>query len=82
MSSLFRGAIRGSKTERYSIFTGDVVEGAVWLVTGEMLLKEVVQEMVLKSPDTEVTNDLEDAYTRMKSLGQTVSVLRTIFSCA
>ncbi|TVY71539.1 Sphingomyelin phosphodiesterase [Lachnellula suecica] len=42
----------------FTIFTGDVVEGAVWLVT-----------------DTEVTNDLNDAYTRMKSLGQSYAVV-------
>ncbi|PMD25630.1 sphingomyelin phosphodiesterase [Hyaloscypha hepaticicola] len=42
----------------FTIFTGDVVEGAVWLVT-----------------DTEVTNDLNDAYSRMKSLGQTYAVV-------
>jgi sphingomyelin phosphodiesterase len=75
VSLLFHGAIRGSESERYRIFTGDVVEGAVWLVTGETFPKEVIQEMVLNLPDTEVTNDLEDAYTRMKGLGQTVGVL-------
>lgn len=42
----------------FTIFTGDVVEGAVWLVT-----------------DTEVTNDLSDAYTRMQSIGQTYAVV-------
>ncbi|KUJ07393.1 calcineurin-like phosphoesterase [Mollisia scopiformis] len=42
----------------FTIFTGDVVEGAVWLVT-----------------DTEVTNDLNDAYTRMSSIGQTYAVV-------
>ncbi|CZR64135.1 related to acid sphingomyelinase [Phialocephala subalpina] len=42
----------------FTIFTGDVVEGAVWLVT-----------------DTEVTNDLNDAYTRMQSIGQTYAVV-------
>ncbi|KAH8776915.1 Metallo-dependent phosphatase-like protein, partial [Hyaloscypha finlandica] len=42
----------------FTIFTGDVVEGAVWLVT-----------------DTEVTNDLNDAYTRMKRLGQAYAVV-------
>lgn len=42
----------------FTIFTGDVVEGAVWLVT-----------------DTEVTNDLNDAYSRMKGLGQAYAVV-------
>ncbi|KAH9946301.1 Metallo-dependent phosphatase-like protein [Epithele typhae] len=41
----------------FMIFTGDVVEGAVWLVT-----------------DEEVTNDLNDAYSRMKSVGKTYAV--------
>ncbi|KAG4439668.1 hypothetical protein IFR05_004865 [Cadophora sp. M221] len=42
----------------FTIFTGDVVEGAVWLVN-----------------DTEVTNDLEDAYARMKDLGKAYGVV-------
>lgn len=42
----------------FTIFTGDVVEGAVWFVT-----------------DEEVTNDLNDAYGRMKGIGQTYAVI-------
>lgn len=42
----------------FTIFTGDVVEGAVWLVT-----------------DTEVTNDLNDAYKRMAALGEAYAVV-------
>ncbi|KAH7364647.1 Metallo-dependent phosphatase-like protein [Rhexocercosporidium sp. MPI-PUGE-AT-0058] len=42
----------------FTIFTGDVVEGAVWLVN-----------------DTEVINDLQDAYSRMKGLGQAYGVV-------
>jgi len=42
----------------FTIFTGDVVEGAVWLVD-----------------KVEVTNDLNDAYTRMKGIGQTYAVI-------
>lgn len=42
----------------FTIFTGDVVEGAVWLVN-----------------DTEVTNDLNDAYSRMKDIGQVFAVV-------
>ena len=37
----------------FTLFTGDVVEGAVWLVN-----------------ETEVTNDLKNAYTKMTALGQ------------
>lgn len=45
-------------TDTISIFTGDVVEGAVWLVT-----------------DTEVTDDLSNAYSRMTALGETYAVV-------
>jgi sphingomyelin phosphodiesterase len=57
-----------------SIFTGDVVEGAVWLVTGKCFI--VYPWSFLTSfADTEVTNDLNDAYSRMKSLGQAYAVV-------
>ncbi|RDW63867.1 sphingomyelin phosphodiesterase [Coleophoma crateriformis] len=42
----------------FTIFTGDVVEGAVWLVN-----------------ETEVTNDLNDAFTRMEALGTVYAVI-------
>lgn len=48
----------------FTIFTGDVVEGAVWLVT-----------------DTEVSNDLNDAYTRMKALGKVYAVTGNHDAC-
>ncbi|KAG8161267.1 hypothetical protein KVR01_009531 [Diaporthe batatas] len=52
-------AIQDLVPERaFTIFTGDVVEGAVWLVT-----------------DEEVTDDLNDAYGRMKGIGQTYAVI-------
>jgi hypothetical protein len=56
------------------IFTGDVVEGAVWLVTGKSLTVYTCC-FLISFPDTEVTNDLNDAYSRMKSLGQTYAVV-------
>ena len=37
---------------QFTLFTGDVVEGAVWLVN-----------------ETEVTNDLNNAYSQMSSSG-------------
>ncbi|KAL6886765.1 Metallo-dependent phosphatase-like protein [Trichoderma evansii] len=48
----------------FTIFTGDVVEGAVWMVT-----------------DAEVTNDLNDAYTRMQALGKTYAVTGNHDAC-
>jgi len=42
----------------FTIFTGDVIEGAVWLTT-----------------ESEVTNDLTSAYSRMKNLGQAYGVV-------
>lgn len=62
------------------IFTGDVVEGAVWLVTGEFP-KHSWRKLLISFQDTEVTNDLEDAYTRMKGLGQTYPVVGNHDSC-
>lgn len=47
-----------------TIFTGDVVEGAVWAVT-----------------DSEVTNDLNDANSRMSLLGQVYPVVGNHDSC-
>jgi sphingomyelin phosphodiesterase len=57
-----------------SIFTGDVVEGAVWLVTGKSFT-DYTYSFLTSFPDTEVTNDLNDAYSRMKSLGQAYAVV-------
>lgn len=57
-----------------SIFTGDVVEGAVWLVTGKSFTVYTCS-FLTSFPDTEVTNDLNDAYSRMKSLGQAYAVV-------
>ncbi|KUL89564.1 hypothetical protein ZTR_04476 [Talaromyces verruculosus] len=42
-----------SPNAAFTLFTGDVVEGAVWLVN-----------------ETEVTNDLKNAYAKMTALGQ------------
>jgi sphingomyelin phosphodiesterase len=48
----------------FTIFTGDVVEGAVWAIT-----------------DTEVGNDLNDAYGRMEGIGQVYAVVGNHDSC-
>lgn len=56
MSNLASVLLRDANNS--SIFTGDVVEGAVWLVT-----------------ESEVENDLDDAYGRMDGLGQVYSVV-------
>lgn len=58
-------AIESLVPERqFTIFTGDVVEGAVWMVT-----------------DAEVTNDLNDAYARMRALGKTYAVTGNHDAC-
>lgn len=48
----------------FTIFTGDVIEGDVWLTT-----------------DEEVTSNLNDAYGRMVSIGQTYAVVGNHDSC-
>lgn len=53
--SMYDAILKYAPDAAFAIFTGDVVEGAVWLVN-----------------ETEVTNDLDDAYTLMASLGMTV----------
>jgi sphingomyelin phosphodiesterase len=55
--SLYAAIKQLAPSAAFTIFTGDVVEGAVWSVT-----------------DAEVTNDLTDAYTRMKTIGQVYAV--------
>lgn len=56
-----------------SIFTGDVVEGAVWSVTGEQDLLGTKGEADCRT-DTEVGEDLNDAYGLMEGLGQVYAV--------
>jgi sphingomyelin phosphodiesterase len=58
------------------IFTGDVVEGAVWLVTGKSCADfTIFVSNSNRCLDTEVINDLNDAYTRMQGIGQTYAVV-------
>lgn len=64
-----------SGADESSIFTGDVVEGAVWLVTGRYLLLGIVGGNANVTKETEVTKDLNDAYTRMAGLGEAYAVV-------
>lgn len=56
--SMYKAIRKLVKHRAFSIFTGDVVEGAVWLVT-----------------ETEVENDLNNAYKKMYSVGETYSAI-------
>lgn len=64
----------------FTIFTGDVVEGAIWSVTGTYLTCSV-SFITDTSEDTEVGNDLNDAYALMAGLGQYYALVGNHDSC-
>lgn len=62
--SLYAAIVDLVPNRTFTIFTGDVIEGDVWLTT-----------------DGEVTSNLNDAYGRMATIGQTYAVIGNHDSC-
>jgi hypothetical protein len=64
------------------IFTGDIVEGAVWAVTGKLHTQRSEEDAADSLTDTEVGEDINNAYSLMQGLKSTVySVVGNHDSC-